>query len=177
MSTAVTACSLEWDCGLGFWCLEIEVAGLQLTLSVTQSSHRTITAAMACQCQRTTIAPTSLSYRQPVSSVLRKPLLVASCARSLATNASKYCVLGSCWHAQLHSGHPGRLSVHARTHSARRRQQVVAQAYNQKPDIADRVVASVPYLIPLIDGLRYGERGFDKMCGELQCKLNSVVCL
>lgn len=32
----------------------------------------------------------------------------------------------------------------------------VTNSYS-KPDVPDRVVASIPYLIPLIDGLRYGQ--------------------
>ena len=30
----------------------------------------------------------------------------------------------------------------------------------QSVDIKDRAVAALPYLVPLFDGLRYGERGF-----------------
>ena len=35
---------------------------------------------------------------------------------------------------------------------------VVAQAWGNggKPDIADRVVASIPYVVPLLDSLRFG---------------------
>lgn len=43
-------------------------------------------------------------------------------------------------------------------HAPRGRSCVKVQAYNSsKPDIADRVVSSIPYLIPLFDGLRYGK--------------------
>ncbi|KAL4856315.1 hypothetical protein ACK3TF_003128 [Chlorella vulgaris] len=46
--------------------------------------------------------------------------------------------------------------------SAGRRQVAVHASWNRgggdgSPDIADRVVASLPYLVPLLDGLRYGK--------------------
>ena len=119
---------------------------------------------MACHCFGSAfaarVAPTSRSF----SPVTRKPLRVSSCARSLACTAAR---LSLAEQPNFQSCRSSCVSAQLTRQSARQRRQVLTQAYNQKPDIADRVVASVPYLIPLCDGLRYG------MCADQYGLCNS----
>jgi len=120
--------------------------------------QRNITAAsMACRCAALGLTPPTVGNNQPASPVTRKPLRMSSCARSLACTAAKLPSVSTCQQPQLQSCRSARVVASPRCHTFRQRRPVLTKAYNQKPDIADRVVASVPYLIPLCDGLRYGE--------------------
>lgn len=105
---------------------------------------------MACQCFTGRVLPTVGCDR----GLARRPLRLLADARSQTsartpTRRSQGHFLGSCKAVAPFTK--------ACSQKGRQQHRTATQAYNQKPDIADRVVASVPYLIPLCDGLRYGE--------------------
>ncbi|KAL3160671.1 hypothetical protein ABBQ32_010586 [Trebouxia sp. C0010 RCD-2024] len=130
---------------------------------------------MACHCLSgrtlTTVACDKL--------LTRRPLRLLTTARS-QTNAGT--TLRSVKSSHRHffgSGSKHRLLTRASSQNVRPQHRILTQAGNQNPDIADRVVASVPYLIPLIDGLRYGKFFFAQFpaFAKLLAPLNPLVSL
>ena len=109
---------------------------------------------MACQCLGSALVSSAGATRGLGPAVTRKPLRISTHARSVTVTAAR---LSACNRSQLSCFHSKAVPAHSHRNSRRQRHQVRTEAYNQKPDIADRVVASVPYLIPLCDGLRYGK--------------------
>ena len=110
---------------------------------------------MACQCVGSALVTSAGANRGIASAVTRKPLRLSTHTRSVTITAASLSGVRnrsqpSCFHSKA-------VPAHSHCSSRRQRHQVRTEAYNQKPDIADRVVASVPYLIPLCDGLRYGK--------------------
>lgn len=128
---------------------------------------------MACQCLSgrtlTTIACNKLLTRRPL-----RLLTTARSQTEAGTTLKSHSVKSS--HGDfLGSGNKLKPFTRANSQTVRQRHRILTQAYNQKPDIADRVVASVPYLIPLIDGLRYGNGS----CGAIfwtHADLSCAVC-
>lgn len=107
---------------------------------------------MACQCSTGLLAPAS-SCATPLA---RRPLRLSVCARSKTSSSESSWSLGCNQHLLRPSSARTAFAI-AHSQTGRRRRTILTQAYNQKPDVADRVVAAVPYLIPLCDGLRYGK--------------------
>ena len=113
---------------------------------------------MACQCLGSVHTMSAVATVTPRLQPTRKALRTSTYTRSVTFIAAGLPTASSSCVAQLVSSRSGALPVRVACTSRRQRRQVRTQAYSQKPDIADRVVASVPYLIPLCDGLRYGKR-------------------
>ena len=108
--------------------------------------------AMACQCCSGRVAHASFS----ATSLAPRPLQMSACSRAQASTPIRFQVPKSIQGQSLGCFHT-RFSTRVHSLTGKRKHKVLTQAYNQKPEIADRVLASVPYLIPLCDGLRYGE--------------------
>lgn len=130
---------------------------------------------MACHCLLGSTLPIVACANLPT----RRPLRLLTTARSQSnagTSLRAQSIKSS--HGQF-SGSCNRVALFTKTGSRSVRQQPKILAYNQKPDIADRVVASVPYLIPLIDGLRYGKFFFAQFpaFARLLAPLNPLVSL
>ena len=53
-------------------------------------------------------------------------------------------------------GKSGRISSGGERERERERERFAQLVPRAKPDVGDRIIASVPYLLPLLDGLRYG---------------------
>ena len=87
----------------------------------------------------------------------RRPLRLLTDARSQTSACTRTRPSGSIHGHFLGSCKAVTPFTNASSQKNRHQHRIATQAYNQQPDIADRVVASVPYLIPLCDGLRYGE--------------------
>ncbi|DBB11553.1 TPA: hypothetical protein ACH3X3_006949 [Trebouxia sp. C0006] len=131
---------------------------------------------MACQCLGSALVSSAGATRGLGPAVTRKPLRISTHARSVTVTAAR---LSACNRSQLSCFHSKAVPAHSHRNSRRQRHQVRTEAYNQKPDIADRVVASVPYLIPLCDGLRYGKFFFAQFpqFARLLAPLNPLVSL
>ena len=108
---------------------------------------------MACQC----LSARVMSFPAAETSHSRRPLQLSTCIRSQTSASSGWSRISSStqWSRSCGGKAP---FTNAQRQSVRQQHRLMTQAYNQKPDVADRVVASVPYLIPLIDGLRYGKQ-------------------
>lgn len=108
---------------------------------------------MACQCLSARVLPTvgchNALARRPLPLLANARSQASACTGTKPSRSNHGQFLGSCKTVAAFTK--------ACRHKGRQHHKTITQAYSQKPDIADRVVASVPYLIPLCDGLRYGE--------------------
>ena len=133
--------------------MTLDAASAQPKLHQAQPKLSPSAGLMACQCLSGRVLPTvdcdKPLARRPLRLLTHARSQTSACTRTDSVRSNQGHFLGSCRAVAPFQ--------RVCSQSGRQQHRIVTQAYNQKPDIADRVVASVPYLIPLCDGLRYGE--------------------